>query len=202
MADETIEERALRVWNSMSRDQQALYNKTAWLVSYHDDISEEKLAALLAREMAPKLAGVVPQMVAMGEGVVAATYSMEQLKAALLGDETLDEIVAGKRCSKNIGCGQSLVKDDGSPVYVFNTREEAETYEMEYRRTGLCPKCLDKALDALSEEEPDGPEEEGPDGEPECNGICLYGSDLGVPSSGVAYAHPDCPAHGDGSSGS
>ncbi len=34
--------------------------------------------------------------------------------------------------------------------------------------------------------------------EAECNGICLYGSDLGVPEyGGVAYAHPDCPAHGD-----
>jgi len=31
---------------------------------------------------------------------------------------------------------------------------------------------------------------------PECNGICLYGSDLGVPSDGVAYAHPDCELHG------
>ena len=32
----------------------------------------------------------------------------------------------------------------------------------------------------------------------ECNGICLYGADLGVPEyGGVAYAHPDCPAHGD-----
>lgn len=35
--------------------------------------------------------------------------------------------------------------------------------------------------------------------EPECNGICLYAADIGVPEAGdvVAYAHPDCPAHGD-----
>jgi len=35
--------------------------------------------------------------------------------------------------------------------------------------------------------------------EPECNGICLYATDIGVPEAGdvVAYAHPDCPAHGD-----
>lgn len=189
---ETIEERALRVWNSMAPEQQALYNKAAWLVSYHEDITEESMAATLMQEMTPKLAGVAGKMVDMGDGVMAATYSMAQLKAALLGDETLEEIVAGKRCSKNVGCGKSLVKDDGSPVYVFDTKEEAETYEMEYRRTGLCPDCLNRALDALDE----GDEDE-PQGEPECNGICLYGSDLGVPSSGVAYAHPDCPEHGE-----
>lgn len=152
MADETIEQRALRVWNSMSPEQQALYNKAAWLVSYHEDITEESMAATLMDEMVPKLAGVPGKMVAFGEGVMAATYSMAQLKATLLGDETLDEIIAGKRCSKNLGCGKSLVKEDGSPEYVFDTREEAETYEMEWRRTGLCPPCFDKALDGLSEE--------------------------------------------------
>lgn len=31
----------------------------------------------------------------------------------------------------------------------------------------------------------------------ECNGICLYGTDLGISFGGVAYAHPDCPEHGD-----
>ena len=30
-----------------------------------------------------------------------------------------------------------------------------------------------------------------------CNGICLTGSDIGIPSSQIAYAHPTCPAHGD-----
>ncbi len=142
-------------------------------------------------EVITAMTGVQPAMVALGDGAVAATFSMDQLKAALLGDETLEELVAGKRCSKNVGCGKSLVKDDGSPVYVFDSKEEADKYEMEYRRTGLCPDCLNKALDDLSEEEPDE------DAEPECNGICLYGSDLGVPSSGVAYAHPDCPEHGE-----
>lgn len=35
--------------------------------------------------------------------------------------------------------------------------------------------------------------------ETECNGICLYAADIGVPEAGdvVAYAHPDCPEHGD-----
>lgn len=35
--------------------------------------------------------------------------------------------------------------------------------------------------------------------EGECGGICLYAADIGVPEAGnvVAYAHPDCPAHGD-----
>ena len=38
-------------------------------------------------------------------------------------------------------------------------------------------------------------------GEDECNGICLTASDIGLPefhrSGEVAYAHPDCPVHGD-----
>lgn len=35
--------------------------------------------------------------------------------------------------------------------------------------------------------------------EEECNGVCLYAADIGVPEAGdvVAYAHPDCPVHGD-----
>lgn len=32
----------------------------------------------------------------------------------------------------------------------------------------------------------------------ECNGLCLTGSDVGVPSVEFAYPHPDCPEHGDG----
>jgi predicted nucleic acid-binding Zn ribbon protein len=34
----------------------------------------------------------------------------------------------------------------------------------------------------------------------ECNGICLTPADIGLPeysSAGIAYAHPDCPVHGD-----
>lgn len=35
--------------------------------------------------------------------------------------------------------------------------------------------------------------------EPGCNGVCLTAGDIGVPEYGnvVAYAHPDCPEHGD-----
>lgn len=35
----------------------------------------------------------------------------------------------------------------------------------------------------------------------ECNGICLTAADIGLPEYSrpgeVAYAHPDCPEHGD-----
>lgn len=38
----------------------------------------------------------------------------------------------------------------------------------------------------------------GPDEDDQCNGICLFGAGLGLPEyGGVAYAHPDCPEHGD-----
>jgi hypothetical protein len=37
--------------------------------------------------------------------------------------------------------------------------------------------------------------------EAECNGVCLTPADIGLPEYGgpgvVAYAHPDCPEHGD-----
>jgi hypothetical protein len=40
-----------------------------------------------------------------------------------------------------------------------------------------------------------------PSAEAECNGICLTPADLGMPEYGgdrvIAYAHPDCPEHGD-----
>lgn len=40
----------------------------------------------------------------------------------------------------------------------------------------------------------------GPDEDDRCNGICLTPADIGLPeysSAGIAYAHPDCPEHGD-----
>ena len=29
----------------------------------------------------------------------------------------------------------------------------------------------------------------------ECDGMCLTGADIGVPSAAVAYPHPGCPLH-------
>lgn len=166
---ETIEERALRVWNGLSPEQQAMYNKAAWLLSYHDDIDPVKMRDLLAGQVGEKmntvadiLSKLTPTVVKLGESCTVASYSMADLKTAIFGDDPLETAIAEKRCSKSIGCGTSLVKDDGSPEYVFDTREEAETYEMEWRRTGLCPKCLDKAFDALDGVEP----EEIPEDEP------------------------------------
>ena len=38
----------------------------------------------------------------------------------------------------------------------------------------------------------------GPDEDDQCNGICLTAADIGLPGyGGIAYAHPDCPEHGD-----
>ena len=31
---------------------------------------------------------------------------------------------------------------------------------------------------------------------PVCNGICLTGSDIGIPSNSIAVAHPECEKHG------
>jgi len=40
-----------------------------------------------------------------------------------------------------------------------------------------------------------------PDDPPECNGMCLTASDIGLFGSDVAYAHPFCEVHGEGCSG-
>lgn len=29
----------------------------------------------------------------------------------------------------------------------------------------------------------------------ECNGLCMTGNDIGVPSNEIAYPHPECPKH-------
>ena len=29
-----------------------------------------------------------------------------------------------------------------------------------------------------------------------CEGLCLSGYDIGLPTGGIAYSHPDCPEHG------
>lgn len=34
--------------------------------------------------------------------------------------------------------------------------------------------------------------------EPECDGLCVNSSDLGVPGYGIAYPHPGCPLHDPG----
>lgn len=33
--------------------------------------------------------------------------------------------------------------------------------------------------------------------DPDCNGICISGADVGVGGDLVAYPHPACPAHRD-----
>lgn len=60
------------------------------------------------------------------------------------------------------------------------------------------------ALNGFQDFEPIGqpapfPPQAGPDDD-QCNGICLTPADIGLPeygSAGIAYAHPDCPEHGD-----
>lgn len=31
--------------------------------------------------------------------------------------------------------------------------------------------------------------------EPQCDGLCVYAADIGIPAAGVAYSHPGCPLH-------
>lgn len=32
-------------------------------------------------------------------------------------------------------------------------------------------------------------------GQPQCEDLCVWSDEIGVPGFGVAYAHPDCPLH-------
>jgi hypothetical protein len=44
-----------------------------------------------------------------------------------------------------------------------------------------------------------GPQRPPDDPEPVCNGICTWASDLiDCAPAGIAYAHPECPLHGQG----
>jgi hypothetical protein len=56
--------------------------------------------------------------------------------------------------------------------------------EREALQTGICRDCWAQIF----------PPEPG-----QCSGVCMTGADVGVPEYGhlIAYAHPDCPLHGD-----
>jgi hypothetical protein len=68
--------------------------------------------------------------------------------------------------------------------YIQNVFPEKSADEREMMVSGTCPECFDK----LFPPDPD-----------ECNGMCMTGADVGLPEYGhlIAYAHPDCPIHGD-----
>lgn len=82
--------------------------------------------------------------------------SLDRLKSALLGGDSVAAAVAEKRCVREpMGCGQPQLNEDGSPRFVFDSREEARLYEAEWRITGLCPTCQDEvetAMERLAEE--------------------------------------------------
>lgn len=59
--------------------------------------------------------------------------------------------------------------------------------DREFLKTGSTPVEWDAAF-----ADPD---------DPQCNGECLTGYDVGVESGEIAYAHPFCPLHGDGCPG-
>lgn len=51
--------------------------------------------------------------------------------------------------------------------------------------SGTCGVCWDKMFP--------------PEDDDSCNGVCMFAADIGLPEYGdvVAYAHPDCPEHGN-----
>lgn len=155
---ETIEERALRVWDGLSEDQKRLYNKRQWLLTYHDDIDPDKLARLLAERAGEKLGGVAQGMSEMGSTVIRTTGSLKDFAAAFFANgDTVSKAVNEKRCiGEPLGCGQALLNEDGSWKFVLDTKEQAEAFEREWRITGLCPDCqnaVQQTAEELAEED-------------------------------------------------
>jgi hypothetical protein len=70
--------------------------------------------------------------------------------------------------------------------YIQNAFPLLTANQREILMTGICPKCWDAMREATD-----------PDADAECSGVCLTGADVGVPFDGIAYAHPDCPLHGE-----
>lgn len=87
------------------------------------------------------------------------TYNMslQDFQRALAGGDHQSDAVKEKRCLKPpIGCGQMLLTPDGLPVFNFDTKEEADLYEREWRITGLCPPCQDKVQETAERLEEEG----------------------------------------------
>jgi len=74
--------------------------------------------------------------------------SFRDLAASIMTNngDTVTKAVEEKRClSEPLGCGASLLKEDGTPKYNhFSSPEEAALYEREWRTTGMCPTCQDR----------------------------------------------------------
>lgn len=70
-----------------------------------------------------------------------------------------------------------------SSDYVQDRFPELSANEREFLISGICGVCFDFNF----------PEDEV------CNDLCMTASDIGLPEYGsmVAYAHPECPEHGE-----
>lgn len=73
--------------------------------------------------------------------------TLRDLSSSVMAQDTVSMAIQEKRCIKEpIGCGQSLLKEDGSPRWsYFGGQEIAQLYRREWEITGLCPPCQDKA---------------------------------------------------------
>lgn len=87
------------------------------------------------------------------KSVTFAAGSLEAFKAAVMGD-TAEAWIAEKRCAKPpVGCGKSLLNEDGSPRFNFDDREERDLAIREWQISGMCPDCWNAMVKACEEEE-------------------------------------------------
>lgn len=102
---------------------------------------------------------------------------------------SLPKTLGGMVNRRTMGMCPFCAKEMSNPVF----RDELSAKE--FRISGLCQECQDKTFDPTEDHDETQVEYLTPP-EPQCNGICMTGYDVGVPHSGIAYAHPECPVHG------
>jgi hypothetical protein len=89
----------------------------------------------------------VGRVIPISNATIRISGSFRDLAASIMtgNGDTVSIAIRENRCiSQPIGCGQSLLKEDGSPR--FNHFPDPETmalYAIEWRGTGLCPTCQD-----------------------------------------------------------
>lgn len=81
---------------------------------------------------------------------------------------------------------EDLVNWEESGQYVQQFFPHLSANDRELLVSETCGACFDRMF--------------GDPDDPECNGVCMFAADIGLPEYGdvVAYPHPDCPVHGDG----
>ena len=90
----------------------------------------------------------VDRVIPLSSTSIQITGSFADMAASIMTNgDTVSAAIEEKRCIQApIGCGQALLKEDGTPRFDhFPDSQTARLYEAEWMITGLCPPCQDGA---------------------------------------------------------